>query len=121
MRASLAGNAVNLALDATLILGLGWGVQGAAIAAICGNLTELSLLAWPMRSNLRGLRWRRAAVREVWAQGVPNGLQFVMEVGSFLICQRGRRSDHPPCDVAGRVSRHRHGRGPDFSRAPGLQ
>jgi MATE family multidrug resistance protein len=24
-------------------------------------------------------------VRDVWAQGVPNGLQFVMEVGSFLI------------------------------------
>jgi multidrug resistance protein, MATE family len=85
MRASLAGNAVNIALDAVLILGLGWGVQGAAIAAICGNITELALLAWTMRSSLRGLRWRRGAVREVWAQGVPNGLQFVMEVGSFLI------------------------------------
>jgi MATE family multidrug resistance protein len=85
MRASLAGNAVNITLDAILILGLGWGVQGAAIAAIFGNVTELSLLAWPMRSYLRGLRLRAAAVRDVWAQGVPNGLQFVMEVGSFLI------------------------------------
>lgn len=85
MRASLAGNAVNITLDAILILGLGWGVQGAAIAAICGNVTELSLLAWPMRAHLRGLRLRAAAVRDVWAQGVPNGLQFVMEVGSFLI------------------------------------
>lgn len=85
MRASLAGNAVNLTLDTILILGLGWGVQGAAIAAICGNLTELVLLAWPMRRQLRGLRWRRAAVRDVWAQGMPNGVQFVMEVGSFLI------------------------------------
>lgn len=85
MRASLAGNAVNITLDAVLILGLGWGVQGAAIAAICGNLTELALLAFPTRSQLRGLRWRRAAVRDVWAQGVPNGLQFVMEVGAFLI------------------------------------
>ncbi|HET7506227.1 MAG TPA: MATE family efflux transporter [Kofleriaceae bacterium] len=85
MRASLVGNAVNFALDATLILGLGWGVQGAAVATICGNLTELALLAWPMRANLRGLRLRRAAIRDVWAQGVPNGLQFIMEVGSFLI------------------------------------
>ena len=85
MRASLAGNAVNLALDAILILGLGWGVQGAAFAAMCGNATELALLAWPMRGDLRAMRWRRGVVREVWAQGMPNGLQFVMEVGAFLI------------------------------------
>src|SRR5215470_14578125 len=85
MRASLAGNAVNIALDAVLILGLGWGVRGAAVATICGNLTELALLAWPMRSALRGLVLRRSAIREVWAQGLPNGAQFVMEVGAFLI------------------------------------
>jgi multidrug resistance protein, MATE family len=85
MRASLAGNAVNLGLDALLILVLGWGVQGAAIAAMCGNATELALLAWPMWGDLRALRWRRAVVREVWAQGMPNGLQFIMEVGAFLI------------------------------------
>lgn len=85
MRASLAGNAVNLVLDAVLILGFGWGVQGAAFAAMCGNLTELALLAWPMWARLVAMRWRRSAVLEVWKQGMPNGLQFVMEVGSFLI------------------------------------
>lgn len=85
MRAALAGNAVNIALDVVLILGLGWGVAGAAIATIFGNVTELARLAWPMRARLRRMRWRAAAVREVWAQGVPNGLQFIMEVGSFLI------------------------------------
>ncbi|HEY0190169.1 MAG TPA: MATE family efflux transporter [Kofleriaceae bacterium] len=85
MRASVVGNLVNLVLDATLILGLGWGVRGAAIAAVCGNTTELALLAWRMRPSLRGLRLARKAMLEVWTQGVPNGLQFVMEVGSFLI------------------------------------
>jgi multidrug resistance protein, MATE family len=85
MRAALAGNAVNLTLDAILILGLGWGVQGAALATICGNATELAVLAWPMRAQLRGARVRRAGIRDVWNQGMPNGLQFVMEVGSFLI------------------------------------
>src|SRR4051812_34621811 len=85
MRASLAGNAVNIALDCILILGLGWGVQGAAIATMCGNITETAMLAWPMRHQLRTVRWAASAAREVWAQGVPNGLQFVMEVGSFLI------------------------------------
>lgn len=85
MRASVAGNAVNIALGGGLILGAGWGVRGAAVAAICGNLTELGLLAWPMRARIRRMRWRAVAIRDVWAQGVPNGLQFIMEVGSFLI------------------------------------
>ena len=85
MRASLAGNAVNITLDVILILGLDWGVRGAAYATIAGNATELAMLAWPMRGQLAKLRWTRIAAGEVWAQGVPNGLQFIMEVGSFLI------------------------------------
>src|SRR5262249_30710047 len=79
MRASLAGNAVNIALDAILILGLGLGVRGAAIATIFGNVTELSFLAWRMWPQLRDLRWRRNSLRDVWQQGLPNGLQFIME------------------------------------------
>lgn len=85
MRASLAGNAVNIVLDIILILGLGWGVQGAAVATIFGNVTEVFVLGWPMRVQLRRVTWRPVAVREVWRQGVPNGLQFIMEVGAFLI------------------------------------
>jgi multidrug resistance protein, MATE family len=85
MRASIAGNAVNIALDATLILGLQWGVRGAAVATIGGNLAELLVLAIPMRAQLRTMKVTRFALRDTWAQGVPNGLQFVMEVGAFLI------------------------------------
>jgi MATE family multidrug resistance protein len=85
MRASLVANAVNITLDAILILGLDWGVRGAAAAAICGNLTELALLAWPMRNQVRRMTWNRRALRDVWAQGMPNGLQFLMEIGAFLI------------------------------------
>jgi MATE family multidrug resistance protein len=85
MRASLVGNAVNIALDALFILGLGWGVKGAALATICGTLTETSVLALAMTDRLRSLRFSRRALRDTWAQGLPNGLQFIMEVGAFLI------------------------------------
>jgi len=43
------------------------------------------MLAIPMRAQLRAMKVTRFALRETWAQGVPNGLQFVMEVGAFLI------------------------------------
>ncbi|MEO8706643.1 MAG: MATE family efflux transporter [Kofleriaceae bacterium] len=85
MRASIAANVVNIVLDAVLILGLEWGVAGAAVATIAGNATEVLVLAWPMRARLRKIRWSRAAAREVCGQGVPNGVQFIMEVGAFLI------------------------------------
>lgn len=85
MRAALAGNAVNIALDAVLILGLDWGVRGAALATVAGTLVELGVLAWPMRAQIAAMTWKRPAVREIWIQGVPTGLQFLIEVGSFLI------------------------------------
>ncbi len=85
MRASVVGNIVNLVLDVVLILGLEWGVAGAAVAVLFGNATELVLVAWPMRHRLRRLILRRDALLAVWRQGVPNGVQFILEVGAFLL------------------------------------
>ena len=85
MHASLWGNATNIAVDVVLIFGLGWGVTGAALGTIAGSLVEFAVMAWPMRARLARLRWRRDAARAVWAQGVPNGVQFVMEVGAFML------------------------------------
>jgi MATE family multidrug resistance protein len=85
MRASVVANAVNIILDATLILGLRWGVAGAAVAAICGNATELAVLAWRLRGRLGRVAVSRRALRDTWHQGMPNGVQFIMEVGAFLL------------------------------------
>src|SRR5688572_8447745 len=46
MRATLAGNAVNIALDVVLILCLEWGVRGAACATSAGNVTEFGRASW---------------------------------------------------------------------------
>jgi MATE family multidrug resistance protein len=85
MRASIAGNLVNIALDAILILGLDWGVKGAAVATICGTAAELSVLIYASRARLREVAISRRALRDTWSQGAPNGVQFVMEVGSFFL------------------------------------
>ncbi len=88
MRASLAGNLLNIALASALIFGAGLGVTGAALATVIGELVQLLVLSLPMRRRLARLRWREwptDAARVVWRQGAPTGLQFIMEVGSFLL------------------------------------
>lgn len=85
MRASVTGNLVNFASDVVFIVMLGWGVRGAAVAVLLGNATELFLVAWPMRARLGRLRLYKDATWAVWRQGVPNGLQFVLEVGAFVL------------------------------------
>ncbi len=85
MRAAIVGNLLNIALCAVLVIGLDLGVTGAALATVAGEGAQLFVLAWPARRRLLRLRWRCAAARAVWAQGAPTGLQFVMEVGSFLL------------------------------------
>lgn len=85
MRASLGGNAANFVLDAVLIVGLGWGVVGAAVATLCGNTVELARLAWPMRKRLAVVAWSTRHARALWQQGAATGLQFTLEVGSFLL------------------------------------
>jgi len=85
MRAAIVGNVLNVALACVLIFGFDLGVTGAALATVVGEVVQLAVLAWPMRSRLRRLRLRRDAARVVWRQGAPTGLQFIMEVGSFLL------------------------------------
>lgn len=85
MRASITGNLVNFALDVVLIVGLGWGVLGAALATVAGNATELARLAWPMRRRLAHVAWSGAHARALWQQGAATGLQFTLEVGAFLL------------------------------------
>jgi MATE family, multidrug efflux pump len=85
MRASITGNLVNFTLDVVLIVGLGWGVLGAAIATVAGNATELARLAWPMRKRLAVVAWSSRHARALWQQGAATGLQFTLEVGAFLL------------------------------------
>jgi len=85
MRAAVVGNVLNIGLAAFLVLVLDMSVLGAALATLVGEVAQLLVLAWPMWPRLRKLRWRADAARVVWRQGAPTGLQFIMEVGSFLL------------------------------------
>lgn len=61
---TLAANGINLALDIALIVGLGWGVKGAATAtSVAEWVAAVSYLAllWRRREELGGLDVRKAA------------------------------------------------------------
>lgn len=64
MIGNLIGTVVNIVLDPVMILGLGWGVTGAAIATVIGNIAASAFyLVYFLRKNhpsplsLRTLRW----------------------------------------------------------------
>ncbi len=85
MVASLVANVVNIALDATLIIGLEWGVAGAAASTVVAQTIELTILFALGRRDL-GLAWpTRAQVAELWRVGWPTGVQFQLELGSFAM------------------------------------
>jgi MATE family multidrug resistance protein len=68
------------------VFGLELGVAGAAWAAVFGQIVEAgALCALRGRELLPDLRRGVPVLREVMRLGLPNGLQMLIEVGSFLL------------------------------------
>lgn len=81
MRAALLANAVNIGLDVLFVIGLDWGVEGAAFATLAAYLVQVVALAPAQWGRVR--RPRKADLRALRAMGAPTGIQFVLEIGSF--------------------------------------
>jgi MATE family multidrug resistance protein len=86
MVATVAANLVNIGLAWTFINVFHWGVAGAAWATVVAHMVEAGMLAWQQHGDGWGVRAMRAShLRAVWRIGVPTGLQFTLEVGSFAL------------------------------------
>ncbi|MEQ1507923.1 MAG: MATE family efflux transporter, partial [Myxococcota bacterium] len=90
MIANLIANAVNLVVDPVLIFGLGpipaLGIDGAGIGCALGIASGLAFLGWRARGWLGApVRPDRTALRELWRIGAPAGVQYTLDVGSFVI------------------------------------
>ena len=55
-------NGLNMALDIWFVLGLGWGVEGVAIATLIAEWSGLALGLWMCRAAFRGTAWRDKAL-----------------------------------------------------------
>ncbi|HWM88676.1 MAG TPA: MATE family efflux transporter [Kofleriaceae bacterium] len=86
MVASIVANLVNVSVCYLLVFPLQLGVAGAAWAAVAGQTVEaFALFALRGRELLPPLRPNLAVLREVWRLGLPNGLQMMIEIGSFML------------------------------------
>jgi multidrug resistance protein, MATE family len=86
MMASIAANLVNIVLAYLFVFVLDRGVAGAATATVIAHAAELGLLAFTRRAGGFGLRtWRLRHLRTLARVGLPLGVQFTLEVGSFAL------------------------------------
>lgn len=92
MVGNMVGTVVNIVLDPIMILGLGWGVKGAAIATVIGNIAaSLFYLVFFLRGkSILSLSPRHFAVRGiaggVVAIGLPASLNnILMSVTNILL------------------------------------
>jgi multidrug resistance protein, MATE family len=86
MVATLVANVVNLALAMLFVFAWHKGVRGAAWAAVIAQAVDVAMML--AMGRRRGVKFGAASwahAREVWAIGVPTGLQFMLEVGAFLL------------------------------------
>nr|MDQ3033398.1 MATE family efflux transporter [Myxococcota bacterium] len=86
MIAALVGNGVNIAFNWLMVVHLGWGVVGSAWATVIGHATELAVVVIAQSRVGFPIGITRARhVAALWHIGVPTGLQFLLEMGSFAL------------------------------------
>lgn len=73
-------NGLNIALDLWFVLGLGWGVEGVAIATLIAEWTGIALGLWLCREAFAGDQWRD------WARVFdPARLRRMMQVNGDIM------------------------------------
>ena len=92
---NLAGNVLNIVLDALLIFAFGLGMAGAAIATVASMAVQFAALAWMAEREMRGavdaschrvtMRERFMLVGRMLRFGVPSGFYTMLNLLSFTI------------------------------------
>jgi MATE family multidrug resistance protein len=86
MVAGLVGNAANIALNWLLVIHMHLGVRGSATATVFGHSLELLVVLYAQ--SRYGFPIWGARLRHVLALvrvGIPTGIQFLLEMGSFAM------------------------------------
>ena len=90
----IAACLLNILLDLALVLGLGLGVFGVALATLLSQIFSALLVLvtllrsdWPLRLNRKELRFTASSLKGILRVGIPAGLQADMYAISNVILQ----------------------------------
>lgn len=107
MMGMLIGNLVNVVLDPLMILGLGWGITGAAVATVIGNIIgALYYIVYFLRGkstlsiNIKEFTIKNGVCKGVFAIGIPASLGSLLMSLSQIIAN-SQMSSYSDMAVAG--------------------
>lgn len=95
MIGSFIGTAVNVVLDPILILALGWGAAGAAIATVIGNICTVSFFSFLylkktkyLSIDIRVLKVKKEDLKNIFSIGIPASFTNLMNSYAVLMMNR---------------------------------
>lgn len=103
----IAGCLANVVLDALFVLGFGWGMEGAAIATVIGQLLNFGICLWyvprfkTVKISLRAMKPKFSLLKKTASLGVSSFIsQFavavVMAVINYYLVRCGSASEYGP-------------------------
>lgn len=105
MIAMIVGCLSNVVLDALFVLGFGWGMEGAAIATVIGQLLNFAISMWylprfkTVKIRLSAMKPRLALLKKISGLGVSSfvsqiAVAIVMTVVNYYLVHCGAQSEY---------------------------
>ncbi len=107
MIAMIVGCLANVVLDALFVLGFGWGMEGAAVATVIGQLLNFGISIWyiphfkTVKIALHKMKPKLALLKKIAGLGVSSfisqfAIAVVMAVINYCIVRYGSASEYGP-------------------------
>ena len=107
MIAMIAGCLSNVALDALFVLGFGWGMQGAAIATVIGQILNFAISMWyvprfkSVKIHFKAMKPEFGMLKKISGYGVSSfvsqlAIAIIMTVINYYLVHCGMNSEYGP-------------------------
>lgn len=88
----MAGTIANIILDPLMILYLGWGIRGAAIATVLGNILSVIFFSYfyffrktLLRPSIKYIKYDADIIKEIFWVGIPATLEQLLASTAYVV------------------------------------